>query len=156
MLPPDESFLAALKPADVDGQPNLREKEMLLTALRFYFGPAQGWGKVQDVTDANSLNQLNTIIRQPGERYEMLEQQTSLGAGYFGAAQPATDQVKLYAAKRDNPGLMPSYFLYEPSHNLTLYVGPDFLHNLVWHVVINTMVLNPQHRPVESYTLRLG
>jgi len=155
MLPPDESFLAALQPAHVDGQPNFREKEMLLAALRFYFGPAQGWSTVQNVTDVNSLNQLNTTLRQPGERYEMLEQQTGLPAGYFAAAYPATGQVKLYAAKRDNPGLVPSYFLYEARHNLTLYVGPDFLHHS-GHVVINTLVLDAQYRPVESYTLRLG
>ena len=41
MLPPDEFFLASVQPLDIDGAPNLREKEMILNALRFYFGPAQ-------------------------------------------------------------------------------------------------------------------
>ena len=127
---------------------------MILVALRFYFGPAQGWNSVQNVTDANSLNQLNSTLRQPGERYEMLEQQTGLPVGYFAAAHAAPGQVKLYAAKSDHPGLVPSYFLYESLHNLTLYVGPDLLHNLQIHIVINTLVLDVQHRPVESYTLR--
>lgn len=156
MLPPDESFLAALQPADFDGQPNFREKEMLLAALRFYFGPAQGWHAVHDVTDVNSLNQLNTTLRQPGERYEMLEQQTGLPAGYFAAAHEATGQVKLHVAKQDNPGRVPSFFLYETRHNLTLYVGPDFFHDQPGRVVINTLVLDSQHRPVESHTLRFG
>ena len=37
----DVAALAALQPADIDGPPSLGEKEMLLTALRFYFGPAK-------------------------------------------------------------------------------------------------------------------
>jgi len=156
MLPLDESFLATLQPADVDGQPNLREKEMVLTALRFYFGPAQGWGAVHDVTEPNSLNELDAILRRPGERYELLEQQTGLSAGYFAADQPATNQVKLHAVKRDNPSHMPSFFLYEARHNLTFYIGPDFHHGQQERVVINTLVLDTQHRPVKSHTLRFG
>ncbi|MES2791105.1 MAG: hypothetical protein V4719_15940 [Planctomycetota bacterium] len=154
MLPPDESFLAHLLPISIDGSPNTREKEMLLNALRFWFGPAQGWGTVQNVTDANSLNQLNVTLRQPGERYDLLELQTSLPTGYFASNQPAVTQVQIYAAKRDNVGLPPTYFLYEAFHNLTFYIGPDFLHNIPNHIVINTLVLDAQHIPRQSYTLR--
>ena len=127
---------------------------MLLTTLRFYFGPAQGWSTVHDVTDAASLAQLNLTLRQPGERYEVLEQQTSLPAGHFSQNHTANGQVALYVAKKDNTGLSPSYFLYEASRNLTLYVGPDLLHNLPGHLVVNALVLDGQHRPTESYTLR--
>lgn len=154
MLPPDEFFLANVQPLDISGTPNLREKEMILTALRFYFGPAQGWGSVRDVSDTNSLNQLNVSLRQPGERYALLEEQTALPSGFFAAAHPATDQLRLYAVKRDNPGLMPSFSLYEARFNLTMYIGPDFLHNIPSHVVINTLVLDNTHRPIESYTMR--
>jgi hypothetical protein len=156
MIPPDEFFLAALQPADIDGQPNPREKEMVLTALRFYFGPAQGWGGVRNVSEPTSLNELNEILRRPGERYELLEQKTSLPAGYFAADQPATSTVKLYAAKRDNPGHPPSFFLYEARHNLTVYIGPDFHHGQAERLVTNTLVLDTQHRPVESLTLHFG
>jgi hypothetical protein len=51
VLPPDGSFLDAVKPADIDGPPSLGEKEMLLGALRFYFGPAQWWNAVAKNTD---------------------------------------------------------------------------------------------------------
>jgi hypothetical protein len=156
MLPPDESFLSGLEPADVDGPLNLREKEIILAALRFYFGPAQEWGTVRDVTDVNSLNELNVGLREPGRRYQMLEQQTGLPAGYFAASHPATSEVKLYAIKQDNPGRAPSHHLYEAHHTLTLYIGPDFFHERPDVVVINTLVLDVQHRPVESHTLRLG
>jgi hypothetical protein len=158
MLPPDELFLSAVQPVDVDGQPNLLEKKMLLAALRFYFGPGQWWNTVRDVTDVNSLDRLNTTLRQPGERYETLEQQTGLGANYFANDHPNTDQVKLYAAAtRNNPGRVPSYFLYEARYNLTFYVGPDWYHDPRGKLVaINTLVLDAQHRPVRSHTLRFG
>jgi hypothetical protein len=135
---------------DVDGQPNLVEKKMLLAALRFYFGPGQWWNTVRDVTDVNALDRLNTTLRQPGERYETLEQQTGLGANYFANDHPNTDQVKLYAAAtRNNPGRVPSYFLYEARNNLTFYVGPDWYHDPGGKlVVINTLVLDAQHRLV--------
>jgi hypothetical protein len=47
-------------------------------------------------------------------------------------------------------------FLYEAQRNLTLYVGPDFYHGRPEVAVINTLVLDAQHRPVESYTMRFG
>jgi hypothetical protein len=158
MLPPDELFLSAVQSVDVDGQPNLVEKKMLLAALRFYFGPGQWWNTVRDVTDVNALDRLNTTLRQPGERYETLEQQTGLGANYFANDHPNTDQVKLYAAAtRNNPGRVPSYFLYEARNNLTFYVGPDWYHDPGGKlVVINTLVLDARHRPVRSHTLRFG
>ncbi|BBO35590.1 hypothetical protein [Lacipirellula parvula] len=154
MLPRDEFFLAALQATDLDGGGNTREKEMLLTTLRFYFGPAQGWGAVHNVSDAASLAQLDLTLRQPGERYEVLEQQTSLSSGYFSQNHSAAGQVALYVARKDNNGLSPSYFIYEASRNLTLYVGPDLLHNLPGHLVANALVLDGQYCPVESFTLR--
>ena len=47
MLPPDGSFLAAIRPADIDGQLNSGKKEILLAALQFYFGSAQWWNTVR-------------------------------------------------------------------------------------------------------------
>lgn len=158
MLPPDGSFLAPLKPADIDGAPNDLEKEMLLGALRFYFGPAQWWNGVKDVSEPNSLKDLDKDLRKPGQRYEKLEQQTDLPTGYFAADHVATNKVKLYAAiTRDNEFRAPQYFLYEARYNLTLYVGPDFYHDPQGKLpVVNTLVLDDKHRPVESYTLRFG
>ena len=129
---------------------------MLLTALRFYFTPAQAWGAVHDVTEPNSLNELNEILRRPCERYEMFATPTGTPAGYFAADHPVTNQVKLYEAKRNNPDQMPSYFLYEARHNLTFYIGPDIHHGQVERFVINTLVLEDQHRPKKSHTLRFG
>ncbi|MEW4453787.1 hypothetical protein AB1L30_14025 [Bremerella sp. JC817] len=154
MFPLDESFLAAINPSDVHGGINLREKEMVLTTLRFYFGPAQGWGAVHDVSDPGSLNQLNHTLRQPGERYDLLESQTPLAAGHFSQGHASTGMVTLYVAKKDNPGLSPSYFVYELETNLTLYIGPDLLHNMPGHLVLNCLVLAPDHRPTQSLTLR--
>lgn len=42
MLLHHESFSHTLQPADLEARGNLREKEMLLTTLRFY-RPAHGW-----------------------------------------------------------------------------------------------------------------
>lgn len=154
MLPTDESFLNDLAPAVIDGPINLREKVMLLTALRFFFGPAQGWGSVRDVSEPTSLDKLDSGFREPGGRYSQLEQQTSLPDGYFSRDRLVDGSVALFVAKQDNPSLSPSYFLYEPSRNLTLYVGPDLLHNLPGHLVINAIQLNDQYRPLASFTLR--
>ena len=136
--------------SDVDGQltPS-REKEILITALRFYFGPAQEWNKV--VKD-----ELGTTKEDLQGRYELLEEQTSLCQGYFARDHKATDEVKLYVAiQRDNCGPMPSFHLYEAHHNLTLYVGPECMHNRPDVVVINTLVLDAQYRPVGSRSLDL-
>ena len=148
MLPRDELFLAALQAADVDGQlTSGREKEILLVALRFYFGPAQEWNKV--VQDG-----LGTTKDELKGRYKLLEDQTSLDEGYFAGNHKAPDKVKLYVAiERNNNGPMPSFHLYEARYNLTLYVGPDFLHQRPEVVAINTIVLNAQYEPVESHTL---
>ena len=166
MLPPDGSFLAALQPADIDGQPNLGEKEMLLAALRFYFGPAQWWNTVRkELNDDNDLDKLYDTLRTPGERYDILEQKTGLGDGYFAKEHETPGQVKLYAATdtRDNPDRLPSYFLYEAKNNLTFYVGPGRVrfegHDLLRHV-FNTLVLDDKddrkHRPSQSHTLDFG
>ena len=84
MLPPTASFLAALRPADIDGQPDSDEKEMLLAALRFYFGPAQWCNTVRkELNDDNDLDKLHDTLHSPGERYDILERKTGLGDGYF-------------------------------------------------------------------------
>jgi hypothetical protein len=150
---------AELRPDSLVGSPDPSEKKMLLAALRFYFGPAQWWKALtKDKLTQDDLNNLNGALRKPGERYELLEQQTDLGQGYFGRDHQATDQVKLYAATntRNNPDRLPSYFLYEESHNLTFYVGPDFLHNRPNIKVINTLVLDEYYLARESHTIDFG
>ena len=169
MLPPNASFLAALQPADIDGQPNLGEKEMLLAALQFYFGPAKWWNTVRkEMNDDNDLDKLYETLRTSGERYEILEQKTGLGDGYFAEEHQTPGQVKLYAAtdtrdNPDNPGGLPSYFLYEAKNNLTFYVGPGrvlFEGREVLRHVFNTLVLDHKddrkHRPSQSHTLDFG
>ncbi len=168
MLPPDGSFLKALQPSDIDHQ-NLDEKEMLLTALQFYFGPGQWWNTVRkEVNNESDFNRLHDILRSSGERYDILEQKTSLSDGYFAEEHPAPGQVKLYAApdtreNPDNPDRLPSYFLYEAENNLTFYLGPGRIHldghDLLRHV-FNTLVLHHtgtrKHRPSQSHTLDFG
>ena len=168
-LPPDASFLAALQPADIDGQPNLDEKEMLLAALRFYFGTAQWWNTVRkELNDDNDLDKLYETLRTSGERYDILEQKTGLGDGYFAEEHQTPSQVKLYAAtdtrdNPDNPDRLPSYFLYEAKNNLTFYVGPGRVRvegrEALRHV-LNTLVLDHKddrkHRPSQSHTLDFG
>ncbi|HEY5706175.1 MAG TPA: hypothetical protein VIS96_11440 [Terrimicrobiaceae bacterium] len=150
------AILAKLQPDNIDGPLNSSEKEMLLGALRFYFGPAQQPWNALTKDKVGDLDDLNTEARKPGGRYEILEQQTGLDQGYFARTHQATDQVKLYAAtdtRTGNSDRLPSYFLYEARHNLTLYVGPDFTHGQPQRKVINTQVLNEQHAPQESHTL---
>ena len=99
MLPPTASFLAALQPADIDGQVDLGEKEMLLAALQFYFRTAQWWNTVRkELNDDNDLDKLYEALRTSGERYDILEQKTGLGDGYFAEEHETPGQVKLYAA----------------------------------------------------------
>jgi hypothetical protein len=169
MLPPDGSFLKALHPSDIDGQPNLDEKEILLIALQFYFGPGLWWNTVRnELNNEGDLNTLHDILRAPGERYDILEQKTSLSDGYFAEEHQAPGQVKLYAApdtreNPDNPEGLPSYFLFEAKNNLTFYVGPGYIHlesqNLLRHV-FNTLVLHHKgtrkHRPSQSHTMDFG
>ena len=168
-LPPDASFLAALQPADIDGQPNLDEKEMLLAALRFYFGTAQWWNTVRkELNDDNDLDKLYETLRTSGERYDILEQKTGLGDDYFAEEHQTPSQIKLYAAtdtrdNPDNPRRLPSYFLYEAKNNLTFYVGPGRVRvegREVLRHVLNTLVLDHKddrkHRPSQSHTLDFG
>ena len=164
MLPPTASFLAALQPADIDGQPDSGEKEMLLAALRFYFGPAQWWNTVRkELNDDNDLDKLHDTLHSPGERYDILERKTGLGDGYFAQEHQIPGQVKLYAAtdtrdNPDNPDRLPSYFLYEAKNNLTFYVGPGRVRvegREVLRHVFNTLVLRSQGRsqaPADSVT----
>jgi hypothetical protein len=158
----DGSFLADLRPNDIVGPPNPGEKEMLLTALRFYFGPAKWWKALtKDKVTQDDLNNANATLRKAGERYELLEQIPDLGRGYFAQAHQDTVPVKLYAVTNTqtnpgNPNRLPTYFLYEAHNNLTFYVGPDFLHNRPKITVINTYMLDGQHRPLESHTLDFG
>jgi hypothetical protein len=154
MLPPEGSFLNAQKATDVDGYLFPPEKEMLLEALKFYFGAAQWWNAVTyDVTSKETLESLDNDLRKKGGRYEILEEQTGLGDGYFGKEHPPTDQVKLYAATETRK----SYLLYEASKNLTFYVGPPDPPRANADVkVINTLVLDDDHKPLSSHTLDFG
>ena len=143
--------LANFRPEEVDGPLILAEKEMLVAALQFFFGPGQFWEAVVNNEPSKDLREVYTI----------LEGQTGLGKNYFGYEHPPTDQVKLYAAtnKRDFAGndlRLPGYFLYEASKNLTFYVGPDLLHGEPWKTVINTQVLNGTHKSKSSHTLDFG
>jgi len=141
--------LAKFRPEEVDGSLILVEKQMLLAALRFFFGPAQFWEAIVDNEPSKDLSGV----------YKILEEQTGLGKGYFGTPHPPTDQVKLYAATniRDAKDLrLPSYFLYEASKNLYFYVGPDFLHGEPWKNVINTQPLNDDYKSKSSHTLDFG
>jgi len=153
----DGSFLDELKARDVVGPPSLgeSEKEMLLSALRFYFVPAtKFWNAVtNDNLKPEHLNGANKENRKRGGRYEILEQQTGLGPGYFDRPRRGSYPVKLYAARDTTPPDQPSYFLYEAQSNLTFYVGPDFFHREPNRKVINAMVLNEEHGPLESHTL---
>ena len=122
----DQANLAALQPGDIDGPPTKGEKAMLLSALRFYFGPANNLKAV--AKDKPDLDELNRVLR---ERYIRLETQTTLGPNLFGpGTSRAPDRVKLFVAhdKLDNPERLPSYFLYEAKNNLMFYIGPDFFH----------------------------
>jgi hypothetical protein len=169
MLPPTGSFLATLQPADIDGQLDSGEKEMLLAALRFYFGTAQWWNTVRkELSDDNDLDKLHDTLQSPGERYDILERKTSLGDGYFAEEHRIPGQVKLYAATdtRDypeNPDRLPSYFLYEAKNNLTFYVGPGRVRvegREVLRHVFNALVLHHKgdrkYRPIQSHTLDFG
>ena len=169
MLPPDGSFLAKLKPADINGPPSKGEKEMLLTALQFYFVVAQWWNTVRkELNNESDLNGLHDLLRRAGERYDILEQNTSLSNGYFAEEHQTPGRVKLYAApdtrkNPDNPDGLPSYFLYEAKNNLTFYVGPGHIRledrDLLRHV-FSTLVLHHKgtrkHRPSQSHTLDFG
>ena len=148
---------AALRPDDIDGPPSKGEKEMLLSALRFYFGPAKKLKAVaKDIPD---LGGLNALLR---ERYKMLETQTALPDGYFAQEHQAPGQVKLYAATDtrnkpdENPDRLPSYILHEAKNNLMFYVGPDFFHAQPARKVINTVKLDSGHFGRESHTLDFG
>ena len=129
---------------------------MLLTALRFYFGPAN---KLKAVAkDIPNLVGLNALLR---DRYKMLETQTGLPDGYFAQEHRAPRRVKLYVAtdkrnKPNNPDRLPSYILHEAKNNLMFYVGPDFFHARPAIKVINTVKLDSGHLGRESHTLDFG
>ena len=154
MLPPEGSFLNTLKATDVDGYQRPRDKEMIVEALKFCFGPAQWWNAVAyDVMTKEGLERLDNDLRKKGGRYKILEAETGLDQDYFGKKHPPADQVKLYAAT--DPG--ESYFLYEASKNLTFYVGPPNPPRPKGDVkVINTLVLADDHKPLSSHTLDFG
>lgn len=154
-LPPSAAFLDNVRPVELDNETGLSmtERALLLTVLRLYFGVSQAAGAVKDVSDPDSLAALDRSMRDPGERFELLEQQTSLPAGYFSGT-PATLVVPA-VARKDNGGLPASYFVYEQAKNLVLYVGPDFFHHLADHIVVNCLTLNERFQPTASYSLRV-
>jgi hypothetical protein len=157
MLPPNAHFLDALIWTDIENRTTLlgEERQLILAVLRCFFGPAQQAGSVQNVSSPASLQQLNAIMRSPGERYDELEAQTSLPAHFFDGTGTQGVAPKLYIAKKTTAGLPPRYFGYEPTWNLTLYIGPDILHNVPQQTVINCVTLTDSFVPDGSYTLRL-
>lgn len=92
-------------------------------------------------------------MRLPGERYNQLEQQTSLPQGYFQSVFPP-NQEGIYAAKQNNGLEAPSFFIYEISSNLVLYIGPNFFHGESQFTVINCLTLDNSFNPIESYSLK--
>jgi hypothetical protein len=112
-------------------------------------------GAVRDVSDPASLKQLATTMRQPGERFDQLEQQTSLGAAFFDRTFEPLGQTILHVARQENDRWPPSYFIYERSSNLVMYIGADFFHGQADHTVLNCIPMNEHFQPLESHTLRL-
>jgi len=153
-LPPSAAFLDNVRPQDLDNQTGLSttERALLLTVLRLYFGVAQSARAVKDVSQLASLAELDRSMREPGERFDLLEQQTSLPVGYFSGA-PATFGAPA-VARRDNGGYPASYFFYEQRGNIVVYVGPDFFHDLADRMVVNCLTLNERFQPTASHTLR--
>jgi hypothetical protein len=154
----DGSFLDKLEAKhvvgrlDSDPQKDLDQKQMLLAALRFWFGPATKFWNAVTKDKIGNLNDANKGLRKPDGPYETLEK-AGLGPGYFDRVHQGSDQVKLYAAKEQAASeSLPSYVLYEAQSNLAFYVGPDRLHDETKRKVINTLVLDQQHRPLESHT----
>ena len=105
----------------------------MITRYWFFFGPAQWWNTVRkELNDDNDLDKLYETLRTSGGRYDILEQKTGLGDGYFAKEHQTPGQVKLYVAtdtRKDNPKRLPSYILYEAKNNLMFYLGPDFFHS---------------------------
>lgn len=153
-LPPSAAFLDSVRPRDLDNQTGLSTTEgaLLLTVLRLYFGVGQRAGAVQDVSDPASLAELDRSMREPGERFDLLEQQTSLPGGYFSGVPAALTAPAV--ARRDNGGYPASYFVYEQASNVVVYVGPDFFHDLADRMVVNCLTLNERFQPTASHTLR--
>lgn len=130
------------------------EKQLLMSLLRLFFGPAIIAGQVKDVSEPNSLAQLATTMHQQGERFQLLEEQTSLHSGYFQAPYQTGPQEGIYIAFKDNMAEAPSYFIYEKKENLIIYIGPDFLHGEASSTVVNCLSLNASFEPTSSHTLR--
>ena len=129
---------------------------MLLTALRFYFGPAK---KLKAVAkDTPDLVGLNALLR---DRYKVLETQTALRCWLLrprtsGSSPGQTLRRDRQARQPRQPRRLPSYILYEAKNNLMFYVGPDFFHQRPDIKVINIIKLDPRHSGEESHTLDFG
>ncbi len=156
-LPRDESFLDSTTSNDVDGDETVcdQDRRHVLAALRFFFGPARAWRAVRDVSEASSLAHLAVSLHQPGERFDRLEQRTSLPAGFFSSVRHAPAQVRLFVERQSNGELVPSFSAYEQQSNITIYIGPDFLHGMPNETVLNCMPLDDEYRPQASFTLRI-
>ena len=157
MLPPNAEFLLGLTWNEVDNTADLTrdEKHLILTLVRLFFGPAQKAGAVHNVSDPVSLVEVWDLVHASGERFDQLEEQTSLPDNFFSEPFHGQMSVILFVAKQANDEGPASYFVYEPTRNLSLYIGPDFLHELPTQTVINCLVLNNEYRPTESHTMRI-
>lgn len=153
-LPLSAAFLDGVRPEALDNQAGLSttERALLLTVLRLYFGVAQAAGAVKDVSQQASLAELDRSMRQPDERFDLLERQTSLPVGYFSGV--STTLTAPAVARRDNGVHPASYFVYEQANNIVVYVGPDFFHDLPDRTVVNCLTLDERFRPTSSHTLR--
>ncbi len=117
MAPPDTSFLAGLKPSDVDGQldtvpaKDIEKKKRLLGVLRFYFGLVQWWNVV---ATTKALGPLRFFFR------------ADLIPADFFHNHPA-QKVKLYAKelKNEEPE-QPSYFSTRPTTTSCFTLGQVF------------------------------
>ncbi|TWT38755.1 hypothetical protein [Blastopirellula retiformator] len=157
MLPSNADFLSSLQIMAIDAGPSvsLVEKQLLLALVRLYFGPAQESGAVQDVSSPDSLRHIGELIHAPNERFDQLERQTSLPDGFFARTSTEPVQPTFFVATQDNGEQPESFHIYERSRNLSIYVGPDFLHGQASKTVVNCLVLNETFLPTSSHTLRI-
>jgi hypothetical protein len=156
MIPQTAQFLSVYDWKSCDGDLSLLsgEKQFIVMLLRLFFGVAQQAGKVKDVSEPTSLASLAVTMRLPGERYDQLERQTSLPQGYFRSVFIPSGQRGIYVAKQNNGMDAPSFFVYESTSNLVLYIGPDFFHNEPQFTVVNCLVLDNNFNPTESHSLK--
>ena len=122
--------LAKFQPEEVDGPLKLAEKEMLLAALQFYFGPAQFWKAVvnNDPLRTRPLQTIQNFGRANGPGEELLrDQHIRLQTRSNSTPRPTSGTLQTI------PSAYRATFSTKPSKNLTFYVGPDLYHGEPWN-----------------------